>query len=184
MSTPTQPGPRRGIRDRFPALYSELREVAFRMIASRPPGSLARSDLTHEAFAKLCAEEARRRANDRSELAGKSESVLKACFGAACRDLLVDHARKKAAPKHGGDRDREAIHSSIAMDPGQEFDLLAVHDALRTLDKLDSLLAQIVEARVFGRLTIPECAEALRLSTRTVDRKWAFAKAWLQEQLG
>ena len=63
------------------------------------------------------------------------------------------------------------------------LDVLELDDALQALAALDPVMAQLVEMRAFGNLTIPECAETLGMSPRSVDRKWAFARAWLQSRL-
>ncbi len=172
-----------GIRQRFPQLYGELRGVALRILGKGAPRSVTPSDLTHEAFAKLHLEEQRRRAGDRSELAAKPDSIFKACFGAACRDLLVDQARRRQAARRGGDREQQPLTASIPGQPGKSIDVIELEDALTALAAVDPVLAQIVELRVFGELTVAECAEALELPPRTIDRKWAFARAWLESRL-
>lgn len=182
---PTEPAPNSqpGVRQRFPELYRELRGVAARILGKGAPRSVTPSDLTHDAFAKLRLEEVRRREGNRSELAGKPDSIFKACFGAACRDLLVDQARRNLAERRGGDRHRQPLSTSIPGQPDRSVDLLELEDALAALAVADPVLAQLVELRVFGELTIPECAEALDIPARTVDRKWAFARAWLESRL-
>lgn len=177
------PEPPVGIRQRFPQLYGQLRVVASRMLGKQPPATVTPSDLTHEAFVKLCAEEARRRAGDRSELAAKPDAAFKACFGAACRDLLADHARRRAAAKHGGNHEHHALSTSVPFDAGSPRDVLELDDAITALAALDPAGAQLAELRVFGGLTIAECAEALAMQVRTVERKWAFARAWLHSRL-
>ncbi len=172
-----------GVRQRFPQLYDELRRVAARMLNVGRAQTVTPSDLTHEAFAKLSSEEARRRAVDRSELAAKPDSIFKACFGAACRDLLVDHARRGRAERRGGDRQHEVLPTEMPGLRDRPLDVLELDDALQALAALDPVMAQLVEMRAFGNLTIPECAETLGMSPRSVDRKWAFARAWLQSRL-
>lgn len=173
----------RGVRQRFPEIYQDLLGVAAKMLGQSPPRTVTPSSLTHDAFVKLSSEEARRRAGNRSELGDKPDSVFKACFGAACRDLLVDRARRRAAERRGGKVLHEEISTSIPVEAGDPHDVLELHDALTALTALDPLLGQLAELRVFGDLTIAECAETLNLPTRTVDRKWAFARAWLHSRL-
>lgn len=180
MSSSNEPP---GVRARFPELYSELREVAAWMLTRQRAQSISPTDLAHEAFVKLSLEEARRRSTQVSELGSKPNGVFKACFGAACRDVLVDRARARGARKRGGDRDREPLNPGIAIDGTSEFGVIDVHDAIEQLAVQDAELAAIVEARVFGELTVAECAEVLGVSTSTIDRRWAFARAWLEERL-
>lgn len=182
---PDNPAPEApdGIRQRFPKIYQELLEVASRMLGKTPPRSVTPSQLTHDAFIKLSGEEVRRRAGARSELGDKPDAVFKACFGAACRDLLVDHARRRGAERHGGMVEREPLSTSIPFEAGDPHDVLEMNDALVALAALDPVLAQVAELRVFGDLTIAECAETLNLPPRTLERKWAFARAWLHSRL-
>lgn len=173
----------RGIRQRFPEIYQDLLGVAAKMLGHSPPRTVTPSSLTHDAFVKLSSEEARRRAGNRSELGDKPDSVFKACFGAACRDLLVDRARRRAAERRGGKAQHDPVSTSIPVDDGQAHEVLAVHEVLTALAAQDPLLGQLAELRVFGDLTIDECAATLGLPVRTVERKWAFARAWLQSRL-
>ena len=182
-SEPTPPS-NLGIRQRFPQLYDELRGLAARILRRGPPQTVTPSDLTHEAFAKLSAEEVRRRAGDRSELAAKPDPVFKACFGAACRDLLADRARRRGAGRRGGGQVPQPLSTSIEFDAGKSCDLIDLDDAMTALAALDPLLAQVAELRLFGDLTIPECAVVLEHPARTIDRKWAFARSWLHSRLG
>jgi RNA polymerase sigma factor (TIGR02999 family) len=175
--------PPKSVRLRLPGLYSDLKVVCARMLARQPAASLAPTELLHEAFVELAKEQQGRRAADRSELADKPTVDFKGCFAAACRDVLVDHARKRAAHKRGGGRGREDLRDSIAVDGTPDLDVLAVDEALAKLRELDPLMAEIVESRVFADMTVPECAEALGVSPRTIDRKWQFARAWLRERL-
>jgi len=180
---PERARPPRSIRLRFPELYADLKQVAARLIAARPCQSQTPTDLSHAAFVRLKAEEGRRRDGRRSELGAKPTVDFKACFGAACRDVLADRARNSQRQKRGGDRQREPLHDTIALDPGDEVSAMEISDAIAVLEQLDARLAQLVEHRVFGGMTVDECAAALGTSTRTVDRKWAFARAWLRERL-
>lgn len=179
----SSPAAVRGIRQRFPEIYQDLLGVASKMLGQLPARNVTPSQLTHDAFVKLSSEEARRRAGSRSELGDKPDSVFKACFGAACRDILVDQARRRDAARHGGKVHHEPLSTSIPFENGDPRDVLEFHDVLTALTALDPLLGQLAELRVFGDLTIAECAEALNLPKRTVDRKWAFARAWLHSRL-
>ena len=170
------------IRVRFPKLYEQLHDVAAGLLNKHGGGTISPTDLTHDAFVKLAAEQEKRREGDRSELGAKPTNEFRACFGAVCRDVLVDYERRRCAKKRGGDRHREPLQSTIAVDAGEEFDLLMVDDAITTLQGLDLLMANVVEMRVFSGLTVPECAGVLKVSPRTVDRKWAFARAWLMDR--
>ncbi|MCA8951425.1 MAG: hypothetical protein KDE27_18095, partial [Planctomycetes bacterium] len=88
MSDAPETPPAPGVRERFPELYGELRQLAERMLRHRAAASLSPTELVHEAFFKLRDEESRRLRNDRSQLGQKPDESFKACFGAACRDVL------------------------------------------------------------------------------------------------
>jgi RNA polymerase sigma factor (TIGR02999 family) len=183
MPADAVPQPPPGVRQRFPQLYGELRDVAARLLGRTEGRRETPSDLTHEAFAKLTGEEARRRNGARSELGDKPDSIFKACFGAACRDLLADQARRDRAERRGGARRQQTLHTEIPGIEGRSFDPMEIEDAMQALAAQDPVLAQIVELRVYGGLTIAECAATLDMSPRSLDRKWAFARAWLQSRL-
>ena len=173
-----------GVRERFPAMYAGLREIAGRMMRDQTAKSIAPTELVAEAFVKLSSEEDRRVREDRSMLGEKPDAAFKACFGAACRDVLVDRVRKRVALKRGGGQANAELHSQIMMPEQGEVDAESVSELLGELKELDEQLAQLVEARVFGDLSVPECAELLGVSPRTVDRRWAFAVKWLKDRLG
>ncbi|MCR9243608.1 MAG: ECF-type sigma factor [bacterium] len=180
IETPPKPG----VRERFPELYTELRSVAGRVIHDKDSPSLSPSDLMHEAFFKLRAEEQRRDADEaRSQLGEKPDEAFKACFGAACRDVLVDRVRRRTAKKRGGGKANEEADSLIMVPGDKDRDAIEVDDAVQALADFDPQLAQLVEARVFGELSIPECAQLLNMSPRTADRRWAFALSWLRERM-
>lgn len=183
MPADHKPGPI-GVRERFPDLYAELRKVAAAMIDKYRPVSLVPTELVSEAFMRLSAEEARRRAGGRSELGTKPAAEFKACFGAACRDVVIEYWRRRNAQVRGGDRAREPLSTSIALDGGIVLGAVEVDEAISTLEALDPLLALIVEARLFGGLTMVECAQLTGEPLRTVERKWTFARDWLRDRLG
>jgi len=170
------------VRERFQQLYEQLREVAGGMLR-QPAHSITPGDLVHEAFLKLQQEELRRVADDRSLLGPKPDSVFKACFGAACRDVLADRYRKKNAAKRGGDVEHEPARSTIRFGGAGPVDVVVINDALSGLAEHDELVAQIVQARLFGGMSVSECADVYQISARTVDRYWRFGKAWLRERL-
>ena len=96
------------------------------------------------------------------------------------RRILIDQARRKSSLKRGTNASREELHESkIELKaPGEE--ILAVHNALDALSAQDALAAEVVKLRYFVGMTIPEIAEALKISPRSADRHWGFARAWLR----
>ena len=88
----------------------------------------------------------------------------------------------RSAAKRGGGWQRLAIPSELVVSPHNEYDVLAVDDALNELSKLDARQALIVELRFFGGMTSDEVAQYLGVSKPTVDRQWRVARAWLRQQ--
>lgn len=156
-------------------VYEELREMASsQMRRERPDHTLAATALVHEAWLRLF---------DATRVDFHSRAHF---FGAAARlmrQILVDHARARRALRRGGGQDVLSLDTSrVAM---QEADdqLLALDDALRSLAALDEAQAHLVELRYFSGLTIEETAAAMNISTATVKRHWATARAYLAHHL-
>jgi RNA polymerase sigma-70 factor (ECF subfamily) len=107
-------------------------------------------------------------------------------FGAAAqamRRILVDHARRKYAEKRGAGLERVTLTDLDVSAPEEDLDVLAVNDALELLAQEDERLAEVVNLRFFVGMSIEETAQALDTSPATVKRDWAFARAWLVEQV-
>jgi len=165
----------------FPLVYDELRRMAaHRMASERTNHTLQATALVHEAYLRLVDSELRQEPDWTSR---------RHFFGAAAqamRRILVEHARKRNAQKHGGGRKREAIHSEIAADQNDDatlVDHLALDEALTKLEEHDSRLAELVMLRYFAGLTTEQTASAMELSSRTVKRDWACARAWLYQRM-
>jgi RNA polymerase sigma factor (TIGR02999 family) len=99
------------------------------------------------------------------------------------RRILVDHARRKARLKRGGDLRRITWDESLGIVRDASLETIAIDDALTRLSALDPRMERIVELRVFGGMTLKEIAYSLHLSRRTVDEDWMVAKQWLAHEL-
>jgi RNA polymerase sigma factor (TIGR02999 family) len=156
----------------LPQVYDELRKLAAAKLASEKPGqTLNATALVHEAFLKLGGERS---------FATKSDYLMAAAQ--AMRRILVDHARARNADKRGGGRrvDLESNHLAVApRDNGIE----ALDEALTRLAVGQPKLAELVQLRHFGGLTLTQCADVLGVSARTADTWWAYARAWLAVEL-
>lgn len=173
-----------GIRVRFAGLYAELRDIAERVLGQQQAqDGDAASDLLHEAFVKLRQEHERRREAGLTAIGHKPEEVFKSCVGAACRDVLIGWIRRESAQKRGGDRQHLPLHAGIEIPGAGVREMLAVHEMLEELASQDPDLASLVEARVFGMLSMEESAALFGMSTRTIARRWAIAVAWLRQRL-
>lgn len=158
----------------LPLVYDELRKLAQARIAHLPPGqTMQPTALVHETYLRLVG---------KGDLPLESRRHFFFVAARAMRDILVEQARRKAGPKRGGDRRRVELGEQAADEPVPE-EVLAVHEALAELEKEDPLKAQIVNLRYFAGMTIPEAAQVLGISERTLHRHWRFIKAWLKGRL-
>ena len=99
------------------------------------------------------------------------------------RQILVDQARRRKFAKRGGGAIRVSLNEATAVAQEQSASVMALDDALKSLEKIDPRKSRIVELRFFGGMSIEETAEALRVSPGTVMRDWTFARAWLQKEM-
>lgn len=160
----------------LPLVYERLRALAARIFADeRQDHTLEPTALVHDAWMKLAGEEG----------AGwRSRAQFFAVSAKVMRRLLVDHARARNAEKRGGQHQRVELASQIASDEGMPgSDLLEFDEVLDKLTRLDPRQARIVELRFFSGLTVPEVADCLDVSVRTVEAEWTLAKAWLRRAL-
>lgn len=158
-----------------PIVYDELRRVArARLRLERDGHTLQTTALVHEAYVRLV---------DLNRMTLRDRSHFFAMASRLMREILVDHARRKDAGKRGGGAARISLHDADPATPGPSLDLLALDEALRQLVALDARLCQVVELRFFGGLSIAETANALEVSTATIERDWAVARAWLHQRL-
>jgi len=156
----------------LPLVYEELRKLAASRMAKEKPGqTLQATALVHEAWLRLAG-------SDQQQWRGRSHF-----FGAAAeamRRILIDKARHKASLKRGMDQPLEELHESRIELSAPADEILAVHDALDALAAEDATAAEVVKLRYFVGMTIAEIAEALEISSRSADRHWHFARAWLK----
>jgi RNA polymerase sigma factor (TIGR02999 family) len=159
----------------LPLVYTELHELARARLARLSPGqTLTPTALVHEAYLRIAGE---------SDVTWEGRRHFFFAAARAMRDILVEQARRKAGPKHGGgQRRRELDEACLAIEPPSD-DVLAVHEALEELEARDQLKAQIVLLRYFTGLTMDETAAVLGLPERTLDRHWRYIRAWLMKRL-
>jgi RNA polymerase sigma factor (TIGR02999 family) len=161
-----------------PLLYDDLRRVARRHLRRERPGhSLQATALVHEVFLRLV---------EVDRMTVKSRTHFFALSARLMRQILVDHARRQQAGKRGGGATvislSEAAGAAAPMS-SSGVDVLALDEALDALSSLDPQQCRVVELRFFAGLNISEAADALGISTATVEREWAMAKAWLHQRL-
>ena len=160
----------------FPAVYAELRASARAQLRyERSDHTLQPTALVHEAYLRLLGG-AYPSWNDR-------QHFFRAA-GEAMRRILVEHARRRARVKRGGNPVRVTLTDVASLTQHDPVEVLALDDAIRRLEQQDPTAADIVRLRFFAGLSVEETAAMLDLSERTVKREWAFARAWLFSALG
>jgi RNA polymerase sigma factor (TIGR02999 family) len=156
-----------------PLLYAELRRMAAGLMARERGATLQPTALVHEAYLRL--------------LGGGGAWQGRAHFlGAAARAMrriLIERARGRGRLKRGGVRERVTLTDGARQYHPRPEDMLALDAALDELQVRDPGMARVVELRYFGGLTVPETAEVLGTSDRSVHRQWAAARAWLHRAL-
>jgi len=156
-------------------LYLELRHLAARRLAQEKPGqTLQATALVHEAWLRLEREHDRKWQN--------SQHFFSAA-ATAMRRILIENARRKNSPKHGGDLQRVNLELVAPAELLPDDELIAMDDALAELAQEDPDAAQLVELRFFVGLRHQEAAEIMGISRREADGLWAYARAWLFEAI-
>lgn len=162
----------------LPLVYEELRVAAHRQLRRRRPGgqTLDTTALVHDAYLKLI---------DHQRAGWRDRNHFMAVATLAMRQILVDHARRRAAGKRGGNEQVVTLEEGRMRDAAgsRAVEILALDQALHKLAGLDERLAKLVELRFFGGLSVEETAEVLDVSERTVKRDWRKARAFLYRLL-
>jgi RNA polymerase sigma factor (TIGR02999 family) len=161
----------------LPLVYEELRKLAAQKLAQEKPGqTLQPTALVHEAYLRLLGSGPQPRWDSRGHFF---------CAAAeAMRRILVDQARGKASVKRGGGRHRVPLDAAgIAAADVRHGDILALDEALGRLAAEDREAADLVRLRFFAGLTSEQAADVLGISTRTADRIWHYARAFLLKEL-
>jgi RNA polymerase sigma-70 factor, ECF subfamily len=158
-------------------LRAELYQLAQGALRRERAGhTLSTTDLVHEVLLRLMEDDVWTKAENRAYLFGAASRAL--------RQVLVDHARKRAAARHGGDWQRTPLDEALERCARERIDLLALDEALEKLGTLHPRQRQIVDAYHFGGYTMREIAEHLNISEATVCTDWQRARLWLAAQLG
>ena len=166
-------GDRQAAAQLLPLVYDELRKLAAARMASESPGhTLDATALVHEAYLRLVGDQ---------NFDGRRHFF--AAAAEAMRRILVESARRKKAEKYGGNLHRVELEGVPVVAPDRRGDLIALDDALTRLGIEDPAVAAVVNLRYFAGLTIEQAAETLNISLRTANRHWAYAKAWLYQEL-
>jgi len=165
----------------LPLVYDELRKLAAQRIAQEKPGqTLQATALVHEAYLRLVPSGDASAPRDQH---WNSRGHFFAAAAEAMRRILVDNARSKARAKRGRDWQRVDFEELDVVTSVSADQLVALDDALLRLSALDSLAGELVKLRYFAGLDLDQAAAALQISPATAYRHWAYARAWLHNEL-
>lgn len=170
-------GDTRASEQLLPLAYDELRRIAASKMRNQRAGhTLQATALVHEAYLRILGPD-----GEQSKWNGKGHFFVAAAE--AMRRILIESIRRKQSQKRGGEFIRtEWDEANIQTEVPQE-DILAVHEALKSLEKDHPDLAKVVVMRYFAGMTVEEVASSLEVSQSTIDRHWRAARAWLQREL-
>jgi RNA polymerase sigma factor (TIGR02999 family) len=156
-------------------VYNELRRLAACKMANEAPGqTLQPTALVHEAWLRLVGGDGMHCPN---------RAYFFAAAGEAMRRILVENARRKKRLKHGGNLERVDISKVELAAPLPDDDLLALDEALNRLAASEPRAVELVRLCFFVELTQEQAARELGISVATVEREWAFARAWLFREI-
>jgi RNA polymerase sigma-70 factor (ECF subfamily) len=167
-------GDRKALDELTPIMYEEMRRLAERYMRKEASGhTLQATALVHEAYARLAG----------ADLPLRNRAHFLAFMARLMRQILVDHARARKSAKRGEGFERVTLDESVVVSCDSDGLVLELDEVLEELRRFDELKSQIVELRFFGGLTYEEAAEALEISTTTLDRELRLAKAWLRHRM-
>jgi RNA polymerase sigma factor (TIGR02999 family) len=156
-------------------VYQELRQLATRRMAQESPGqTLQPTALVHEAWLRLMGSENPNFKNRAHFFSAAAEAM---------RRILIDRARRRRTSRHGGGYERVDLDKCDLAAPQADDELLAVNEALEKLAQARPLQAEVVKLRYFGGRTNEEVAQILNISLSSVKNYWAFARAWLLQEI-
>jgi len=160
----------------LPLVYGELRKLAAERMAQEKPGqTLQATALVHEAYVRLVDTAKVQHWNSRGHFFAAAAEAM--------RRILIGNARRKHALKRGGQAQRVDINTIELADQLDDEKLLAMDDALVRLTAKDPVKADLIKLRYFAGLSNQEAASMLGISTATAERYWAYARAWLQQEI-
>ena len=165
-------GDSRASEQLLPLVYDELRKLAAAKLANEKPGqTLQATALVHEAYMRLVDSEHQEQWNSRGHFFAAAAEAM--------RRILIDNARRKASPIHGGDRRRVELSDICSATSVSAEDLLAIDEALTKLAQVNPSKAELVRLRFYAGTSVPEAARTLGVSTATAERSWTYARSWL-----
>jgi RNA polymerase sigma factor (TIGR02999 family) len=168
-------GDKSALEKLVPLVHRELHRLAkAHMKCERPGHTLQTTALLNEAYMRLVNVKQVNMEN-RAQFFGLSARIM--------RNILVDFAKKHSCLAGKSKAQHVALDEALNISSERSCDLVALDEALDALAEIDQRQSRIVELRFFGGLSVQETAEALGISSRTVNREWNLARAWLYHEL-
>jgi RNA polymerase sigma factor (TIGR02999 family) len=168
-------GDSRAADELLPLVYEELRLLASQKMAQEKPGqTLQATALVHEAYIRLVEADNQNWDSRRHFFVAAAEAM---------RRILIENARRKHRLKRGGGKQKQELDDHVLTIKKPSEDLLALDEALNKLAKKEPAVAELVKLRYFTGLTSEQAALTLNVTRRTADRYWAFARAWLYNEI-
>ncbi len=168
-------GDARAVDKLLPVVYDELRLLAAQKMSQERPGqTLQATALVHEAYIRLVGSENQQWSGRTHFFAAAAESM---------RRILIENARRKQRQKHGGGHQRVDLDDAEISIEEPSTNLIALDEALTKLAEEEKTVAELVKLRYFAGLTLSQAAEIIGVSRRTADRYWAYARAWLYQEI-
>jgi RNA polymerase sigma factor (TIGR02999 family) len=168
-------GDKTATNELFRLVYDELRHLAINLMrAERTDHTLQPTALVHEAYCRLV---------DQKRVGWQNRAHFFGIAARAMRQILVDHARQRAARKRGGDKKRVTFRDSSKLAVSPQIEVLELDEALAKLGKKDGRMAEVVQLHVFGGLRFREIAHVLGVSRNTAQNDWRVARMWLNREL-
>jgi RNA polymerase sigma factor (TIGR02999 family) len=161
----------------LPLVYDELRRLAAQKMMHEAPGlTLQPTELVHEAYLRLVGADAASGWDGRGHFFAAAAEAM--------RRILVENARRKRSLKRGGGRQRQPLEDvHLARAEMDDANLLAIDEALARFAEKDRAKAELIKLRFFAGCTIEQAAQALGISGATAERWWAYARAWLHQEI-
>jgi RNA polymerase sigma factor (TIGR02999 family) len=160
----------------LPLVYNELRKLAaHKMVQEKPGQTLDATALVHEAYLRLLGADADQPWNSRGHFFAAAAEAM--------RRILIDNARRKQGLCRGGGLHRRELTDEDLLATPVSDDLLDLDQALSKLAQTDPQAADLVKLRTYAGMTVEEVAQFQGVSTRTIKRNWAYARAWLGRAL-
>jgi RNA polymerase sigma-70 factor (ECF subfamily) len=168
-------GNRTAVDELLPLVYREMKRIAGGQLRNERPGhTLQATALVHEAYMKLV---------DQREVSWQNRAHFLGVATQVMRRILMDYAKSRQRDKRGGGVRPVSLDEALVVSEDRASDLIVIDEALTRLEQLDPRQAKVVELRFFGGLSVEETAAAMEISTPTVKREWAMARAWLHREL-